>query len=79
MLMLPMTSTDISSPYQPDRDVDSTAYESDQGWQLKYHDIKTRRDAADARAKVRAMPVDACVVVKQSLCWRGTQQAAGMD
>lgn len=49
-----MTSTDISSPYQPDRDAERTAYESEEGWALKYHDIKTRRDTADARAKVCA-------------------------
>ncbi len=59
--MTTSSSTDISSPYQPDRDVDTTAYESEQAWQLKYHDIKTRRDAADARAKVRAALV--CVRV----------------
>lgn len=38
--------------YKPDRDVESQAYQSTEGWQLKYHDIKTRRDAADAMAKV---------------------------
>lgn len=38
--------------YNPDRDVESQAYQSSQGWTLKYHDIKTRRDAAEARAKV---------------------------
>lgn len=38
--------------YQPDRGVESQAYQSNEGWQLKYHDIKTRRDAADKRAKV---------------------------
>lgn len=58
-----MISTDISSPYQPDRDVDRTAYESEEGWELKYHDIKTRRDTADARAKVRLVrSVHACAV-----------------
>ena len=58
-----MTSTDISSPYQPDRDAERTAYESEQGWELKYHDIKTRRDTADARGKVRATRVCVCSVV----------------
>lgn len=38
--------------YNPDRDVESQAYQSAQGWTLKYHDIKTRRDMAEARAKV---------------------------
>lgn len=56
-----MTSTDISSPYQPDRDVERMAYQSEEGkWELKYHDIKTRRDTADARAKVRALSVCLC-------------------
>lgn len=53
--MTSSTAIDNSSAYQPDRDVESQAYESKDGrWNLKYHDIKTRRDAADARAKVRA-------------------------
>lgn len=60
-----MTSTDISSPYQPDRDVERTAYESKEGWELKYHDIKTRRDTADARAKVCAICVCVYSVVLQ--------------
>lgn len=39
--------------YRPDRDTDSQAYESpDKQWILQYHDIKTRRDVADARAQV---------------------------
>ena len=38
--------------YYPDRDVGSQAYQSTEGWTLKYHDIKTRRDVAEARAKV---------------------------
>lgn len=42
--------------YKPDRDVESQAYQSAEGWTLKYHDIKTRRDAADARAKVGVKP-----------------------
>ncbi|CBN74091.1 Adenylate kinase family protein [Ectocarpus siliculosus] len=38
---------------EPYRDVESQEYKSksNQPWQLKYHDIKTRRDAADARSK----------------------------
>lgn len=39
--------------FRPDRGVEEQAYQSDEGWQLKYHDIKTRRDAADDRAKAR--------------------------
>lgn len=39
--------------FRPDRDVEKQAYQSTEGWQLKYHDIKTRRDAADDRAKAR--------------------------
>lgn len=39
--------------YAPDRGTKSQAYESpQQRWTLKYHDIKTRRDASDARSKV---------------------------
>lgn len=44
--------SDGDDVYKPDRDVERQAYESAEGWILKYHDIKTRRDAADARAKV---------------------------
>lgn len=50
--MVTMMSEKVSSPYKPDRDVDRQAFESTSGYDLKYHDIKTRRDAADARAKV---------------------------
>lgn len=45
-------SRGLNDGYNPDRDVESQAYQSSQGWTLKYHDIKTRRDAAEARAKV---------------------------
>ncbi|CAN0260460.1 unnamed protein product [Ascophyllum nodosum] len=48
------STTNINSRvdgYNPDRDVGSQAYQSTEGWTLKYHDIKTRRDAAEARAK----------------------------
>lgn len=38
--------------YRPDRDTESQAYESAEGWTLRYHDLKTRRDVSDARAKV---------------------------
>lgn len=67
LLLLPtvtMTSTETGSinvnleenvEYRPDRDTESQAYESNQGWTLQYHDIKTRRDVADARAQVGAI------------------------
>lgn len=47
------TSTSSDDVFRPDRDVEKQAYQSTEGWQLKYHDIKTRRDAADDRAKAR--------------------------
>lgn len=40
--------------FRPDRGVEKQAYQSTEGWQLKYHDIKTRRNAADDRAKARS-------------------------
>lgn len=46
--------------YRPDRDTESQAYESSQGYTLQYHDIKTRRDVADARAQVSAGTVLYC-------------------
>lgn len=43
----------VNVEYKPDRDTKSQAYQSTDGqWNLKYHDIKTRREASDARAKV---------------------------
>lgn len=44
----------VNLEYRPDRDTESQAYQSAEGqtWKLKYHDIKTRRDTSDTRAKV---------------------------
>lgn len=42
----------VAMTTEPYRDVESQEYRSKQPWQLKYNDIKTRRDVADARAKV---------------------------
>lgn len=50
--------------YKPDRDVESQAYQSAQGWTLKYHDIKTRRDAADARATVGVKQLRFCGLIE---------------
>lgn len=46
--------TSVTMTTEPYRDVESQEYKSksNQPWQLKYHDIKTRRDVADARSKV---------------------------
>ncbi|CAB1105578.1 unnamed protein product [Ectocarpus sp. CCAP 1310/34] len=45
----------VTMTTEPYRDVESQEYKSKskQPWQLKYHDIKTRRDVADARSKAR--------------------------
>lgn len=66
-------SDDTSSVFRPDRDVGRQAYQSDEGWQLKYHDIKTRRDAADNRAKARRHVF--CVMISH-VAWLGSDFVA---
>ncbi|CAN0203548.1 unnamed protein product, partial [Ectocarpus sp. 12 AP-2014] len=46
-------ATSVTMTTEPYRDVESQEYksESKQPWQLKYHDIKTRRDVSDARSQ----------------------------
>ncbi|CAN0564246.1 unnamed protein product, partial [Ectocarpus sp. 12 AP-2014] len=46
-------ATSVTMTTEPYRDVESQEYKSKskQPWQLKYHDIKTKRDVADARSK----------------------------
>ena len=57
------SSSSSDDVFQPDRGVEKQAYQSTEGWQLKYHDIKTRRDAADARAKARSRMICALYMV----------------
>lgn len=52
-----MASTEVATgeaKVRNDRDQDSQAYSSEDRWILKYHDVKTRRDVADERSRVRA-------------------------
>lgn len=66
------TSTSSDDVFRPDRDVEKQAYQSTEGWQLKYHDIKTRRDAADDRAKLYNGPPLKIVVTGKPSSGKGS-------